>query len=90
MNIGKELTILSWNVNGIRALIKKEALLWVDEIHPDILCLQEIKAEKAEIPKSFNKEYKKAATIEDLEKGRKKEELSDFNKALLKARRYRE
>ena len=38
----------------------------------------------------FNKEYKKAATIEDLEKARKKEELSDFNKALLKARRYRE
>ncbi|MFW2441772.1 exodeoxyribonuclease III [Aliarcobacter butzleri] len=58
MNIGKEVTILSWNVNGIRALIKKEALLWVDEMHPDILCLQEIKAEKAEIPKSFNKEYK--------------------------------
>ena len=31
-------------------------------------------------------EYKKAATLEQIEKGRKQEELSEFNKALLKMR----
>lgn len=32
----------------------------------------------------FDGVYKKAATIENIEKGRKQEELSEFNKALLK------
>ena len=36
--------IISWNVNGIRAVANKEALKWIDERQPDILCLQEIKA----------------------------------------------
>lgn len=31
----------------------------------------------------------KTATFEDIEKGHKKEELSDFNKALLKARHFK-
>lgn len=31
----------------------------------------------------------KTAIFEDIEKGRKKEELSDFNKALLKARHFK-
>lgn len=35
-------------------------------------------------------EYKPAATIENIEKGRKQEELSDFNKALLKARKFKD
>lgn len=35
-------------------------------------------------------EYKPTATIENIEKGRKQEELSDFNKALLKARKFKE
>ena len=35
---------ISWNVNGIRAVDKKEALKWVDEDHISILGLQEIKA----------------------------------------------
>lgn len=39
--------IASWNVNGIRAVHKKGALLKVvDELKPDILCLQETKAEQ--------------------------------------------
>lgn len=36
-----------------------------------------------------NGEYKLTATIENIEKGRKREELSDFNKALLQARRFK-
>jgi exodeoxyribonuclease-3 len=42
--------IISWNVNGIRAVAGKNAFSWVDEIKPDILCLQEIKAEAHQIP----------------------------------------
>lgn len=42
--------IYSWNVNGIRAVIKKE--LWqkfVDEEQPDIICLQETKAKPEQV-----------------------------------------
>ena len=42
--------IISWNVNGIRAVANKEALKWIDERQPDILCLQEIKALPEQIP----------------------------------------
>lgn len=41
---------ISWNVNGIRAVDKKEALRWIDESHVDFLGLQEIKAEAEQIP----------------------------------------
>jgi exodeoxyribonuclease-3 len=36
--------LLSWNVNGIRACIKKGFLNWVEKRDPDILCIQETKA----------------------------------------------
>ncbi|AXH09300.1 exodeoxyribonuclease III [Malaciobacter halophilus] len=50
---------ISWNVNGIRAVDRKEALKWIDKQDVDILGLQEIKAEENQIPKSiFEKEYK--------------------------------
>lgn len=35
--------ILSWNVNGIRAIAKKGFLDWLKKVNPDILCLQETK-----------------------------------------------
>ena len=40
----KEIKILCWNVNGIRAAVKKGFLEWLQEESPDILCLQETKA----------------------------------------------
>lgn len=41
--------IASWNVNGIRAVVKKGTLLpFIDEVQPDILCLQETKAEQGQ------------------------------------------
>lgn len=41
--------IISWNVNGIRAVVKKGTFApFVDELKPDILCLQETKAEKGQ------------------------------------------
>jgi exodeoxyribonuclease-3 len=36
--------IISWNVNGIRAISKKGFWEWVAQENPDILCLQETKA----------------------------------------------
>lgn len=36
--------IITWNINGLRAALGKDALSWAWEQHPDILCLQEIKA----------------------------------------------
>ncbi len=38
------LRILSYNVNGIRAAVKKGFFNWLGQENPDILCLQEIKA----------------------------------------------
>jgi len=40
---------ISWNVNGIRAVIKKGFYDFVDEYNPDILCIQEIKANKEQV-----------------------------------------
>jgi exodeoxyribonuclease-3 len=36
--------LLSWNVNGIRAVEKKGFLQWLADASPDVLCLQETKA----------------------------------------------
>ena len=40
--------ILSYNINGIRAVIKKGFLDWLKKENPDIICLQEIKAFKSQ------------------------------------------
>ena len=56
--MSNSLEIISWNVNGIRAVANKNALKWVDERDVDILCLQEIKALPEQIPDNlFEKEY---------------------------------
>ena len=41
--------ILTWNVNGIRACIKKGLYDWLKEASPDILCLQETKAKPEQL-----------------------------------------
>jgi exodeoxyribonuclease-3 len=45
--------IISWNVNGIRALINKGLFDWIKAESPDILCLQETKAEPGQVPPHF-------------------------------------
>jgi exodeoxyribonuclease-3 len=42
--------ILSWNINGLRAADRKGFYKWFREESPDILCLQEIKAEVNQLP----------------------------------------
>jgi len=36
--------IITWNINGVRAALKKGALDWAWDQKPDLLCLQEVKA----------------------------------------------
>ena len=42
--------IISYNVNGIRSAISKGLLEWMDDVKPDVLCLQETKAQPEQIP----------------------------------------
>jgi len=43
------LKFISWNVNGIRAVIKKGFYDFMDEYNPDIICIQETKAHKEQV-----------------------------------------
>ena len=40
---------ISWNVNGIRAILKKDFVKQVKQLDADFLCLQETKAQKEEV-----------------------------------------
>jgi exodeoxyribonuclease III len=42
--------IISYNVNGIRAAITKGFIDWLQHASPDVICLQEIKANEDQIP----------------------------------------
>jgi len=46
----KDITLLSWNVNGIRAVHKKGFVDWFKSVKPDILCIQETKAWEEQLP----------------------------------------
>ena len=41
--------IISYNVNGIRAALKKGFLDWLAAVDPDVVCLQEIKAQEDQL-----------------------------------------
>jgi exodeoxyribonuclease-3 len=41
--------IISYNVNGIRAALKKGFIDWLQEESPDVICLQETKAHKEQL-----------------------------------------
>lgn len=66
----KQVTFISWNVNGIRAVDKKEALRWIDDESVDFLGLQEIKAQAEQIPATiFDREYKHSIINSSIKKG---------------------
>ncbi len=44
---------ISWNVNGIRAVIKKGFYDFMNEYKPDIICIQETKAHKEQVELSL-------------------------------------
>ncbi|MDA9026186.1 exodeoxyribonuclease III [Flavobacteriaceae bacterium] len=41
--------IISYNVNGIRAALKKGFIDWLKSANPDVICLQEIKAQEDQL-----------------------------------------
>ncbi len=47
--------IISWNVNGIRAITKKNFLEDIKTLDPDILCLQETKAQPDQVEEAIEK-----------------------------------
>lgn len=49
----KKLKLISWNVNGIRAVLKKGFLKWLDKEKPDVLCVQETKANRLQLDKNI-------------------------------------
>lgn len=50
-DLPSELTLISWNVNGLRAVMKKGLVDFIEAHQPDILCLQETKCDEAKAPK---------------------------------------
>ncbi len=41
--------LISWNVNGLRAAVKKGFLEYFEEVDADIFCLQETKLQEGQI-----------------------------------------
>lgn len=60
--------LISWNVNGLRAVMNKGFMDYVNQENPDILCLQEIKMSegklKLDLPEYF--EYYNYAEKKDI------------------------
>ena len=48
--------VISYNVNGIRAALKKGFIEWLTAADPDVLCLQEIKAQEDQLDLSLFEE----------------------------------
>ena len=48
--------IISYNVNGIRAALKKGFIDWLKSADPDVICLQEIKAQEDQLDLSVFEE----------------------------------
>jgi len=45
--------LLCWNVNGLRAIYKKNFLDWFRQEQPDILCVQETKSTQDQLPEAL-------------------------------------
>ncbi len=55
MCVGKKIfSIISWNVNGIRAVSQKGFPEWFARTSPDILCLQETRATREQFPEAVS------------------------------------
>ena len=45
--------VFSWNVNGLRAVVKKGFFDWLESEAPDVVCLQEIKARTEDLDENI-------------------------------------
>ncbi|HPR33427.1 MAG TPA: exodeoxyribonuclease III [Prolixibacteraceae bacterium] len=46
--------IISWNVNGIRAIVQKNFFTDLNAMNPDVLCLQETKADEQQVAQALS------------------------------------
>lgn len=46
--------LISWNLNGIRAVAKKGLLEKIEEMNPDVICFQETKAQDDQVAEVLN------------------------------------
>jgi exodeoxyribonuclease III len=53
VNVGGNVKIATWNVNGIRAR-QEQVFAWLHGERPDIICLQELKASREQVPESLS------------------------------------
>jgi exodeoxyribonuclease-3 len=51
--------ITTWNVNGLRAALKKEIWSWVRNQSPDVLCLQEIKVKPEQLSRKQHETFER-------------------------------
>jgi exodeoxyribonuclease-3 len=58
--------IISWNVNGLRSVLRKGLLAYLDKEKPDVLCVQEIKCRPDDVEKTWPAAY--AATFHSADK----------------------
>ena len=49
--------LISWNVNGLRAVLKKNFLDFLDAEKPDVLCLQETKCTPDDVEQLWPANY---------------------------------
>ncbi|ELR70364.1 Exodeoxyribonuclease III [Fulvivirga imtechensis AK7] len=65
------LSLVSWNVNGLRAIIKKGFITSLKSLDPDILCLQETKGQVEDIKTALQllPDYKAYVNCSKLKKG---------------------
>ncbi len=47
--------LYSWNINGIRAAVSKGLERWMEATYPDLLCLQETRADPVALPESMRR-----------------------------------
>jgi len=45
--------VISWNVNGLRAVYKRNFLKWLKSANADFVCLQEIKVQEEKLPQEL-------------------------------------
>ncbi len=66
-----ELHLVNWNVNGIRAIVRKDFVKDIRQLAPDILCLQETKASVEEVKSALVllPEYKAVVNSSKMRKG---------------------
>jgi len=55
--MGKQLKFISWNVNGVRAALKKGLMDFLVKESPDVICFQEVKALPEQVDQDWPSEY---------------------------------